>query len=47
MEPIEDPRILTLPPFDRIGAPMELVRAFGGKAGYARALAKLEQQLYG
>jgi len=47
IEPIEDLKILQLPPFDRIGAPLELVRAFGGKAGYERALAELEQQLYG
>ncbi|NDY93587.1 EcoAI/FtnUII family type I restriction enzme subunit R [Ideonella livida] len=46
IEPIEDPRILTLPPFDRLGAPLELVKAFGGKAGYRQALAELEQQLY-
>ena len=47
IEPIEDPKILALPPFDRIGAPVELVKAFGGKAGYRQALAELEQQLYG
>ncbi|MEK8052676.1 DEAD/DEAH box helicase family protein [Ideonella sp. DXS22W] len=47
IEPIEDPRILTLPPFDRIGAPLELVKAFGGKAGYEAALRGLERALYG
>jgi type I restriction enzyme R subunit len=47
IEPIEDLKILQLPPFDRIGAPLELVKAFGGKAGYAKALSELEQQLYG
>ena len=46
IEPIEDLKILQLPPFDRIGAPLELVRAFGGKAGYASAIADLERQLY-
>lgn len=46
IEPIEDLKILQLPPFDRIGAPLELVRAFGGKAGYANAIADLERQLY-
>ncbi|WP_251971257.1 EcoAI/FtnUII family type I restriction enzme subunit R [Sphaerotilus microaerophilus] len=46
IEPIEDLKILQLPPFDRIGAPIELVKAFGGKAGYVRAVADLEAQLY-
>ena len=47
VEPIEDLKILQLPPFNQIGAPIELVKAFGGKAGYVRAVADLEAQLYG
>jgi type I restriction enzyme R subunit len=47
VEPIEDIKILQLPPFSQIGAPLELVRAFGGKAAYGRAVAELEIQLYG
>ena len=39
--PIEDIKILQLDPSIRIGAPIELVRAFGGKAGYARAVTEL------
>ena len=46
LEPIEDIKILQLDPFSRIGAPMELVKAFGGKAAYAKAVAELETQLY-
>jgi type I restriction enzyme, R subunit len=46
LEPIEDIKILQLDPFSRIGAPVELVQAFGGKAGYAKAVAELETQLY-
>ena len=46
IEPIEDMKILNLPPFDRLGAPIELVKAFGGKAGYTKAVAELESQLY-
>ncbi|RVT82449.1 EcoAI/FtnUII family type I restriction enzme subunit R [Inhella crocodyli] len=46
LEPIEDIKILQLDPFSRIGAPMELVQAFGGKAAYAKAVAELETQLY-
>jgi type I restriction enzyme R subunit len=46
IEHIEDIKILQLPPFDQIGTGMELVRAFGGKAGYEQALHELEQALY-
>jgi type I restriction enzyme R subunit len=46
LAPIEDIKILQLDPFSRIGAPIELVRAFGGKAGYAQAVTELEAQLY-
>jgi type I restriction enzyme R subunit len=46
LEPIEDIKILQLDPFSRIGAPVELVRAFGGKAAYTKAVAELEAQLY-
>jgi len=45
-EAIEDMKILRLPPFDSIGAPMEIVRAFGGKAEYGQALQELEQAIY-
>jgi type I restriction enzyme R subunit len=44
---IEDIKILQLDPFSKIGAPMELIKAFGGKAGYQQAVTALEQQLYG
>jgi len=44
--PIEDPKVLTLAPFSEIGAPMELVQAFGGKPGYTRAVHELEDALY-
>ncbi|GAA0744662.1 DEAD/DEAH box helicase family protein [Ideonella azotifigens] len=46
IEPIEDLKILRLPPFSQMGAPMELVQAFGSKAGYTQAVAELEAQLY-
>ena len=47
IEHIEDIKILQLDPFSRIGAPMELVNAFGGKSGYEKAVHELEDQLYG
>ncbi|WGO92798.1 DEAD/DEAH box helicase family protein [Pseudomonas viciae] len=46
VEHIEDIKILQLDPFSQIGAPVELVKAFGGKAGYAKALHELEDELY-
>ncbi len=46
IEPIEDVKILTLDPFSRIGAPMELLQAFGGKEKYMEAVKQLEQELY-
>jgi len=46
IEPIENIKILQLDPFDKIGAPMELLQAFGGKKQYMEALKQLEQELY-
>lgn len=46
IEHIEDMKILRLPPFDKIGTGLELINAFGGKAGYEQALHELEQALY-
>ncbi|MNG03695.1 hypothetical protein D3C84_867850 [compost metagenome] len=46
IEHIEDIKILQLDPFSRIGAPMELVKAFGGKVGYNKAIHELEDALY-
>ena len=43
---IEQSSILRLPPFDQLGTPVELVRAFGSKAGYEQALRGLESVLY-
>lgn len=43
---IEDVGVLRIRPFDRLGAPMELVSAFGGPAGYASAVKDLGEQLY-
>ncbi len=46
IEHIEDIKILRLDPFSQIGAPLELVEAFGGKAGYNKAIHELEEELY-
>lgn len=46
IEPIEDMKVLTIAPFTSIGAPMELIQAFGGKPGYTEAVKSLEDELY-
>jgi type I restriction enzyme R subunit len=46
IETIEDVKVLTLAPFSQIGAPMELLQAFGGKPGYTEAVKLLEDALY-
>jgi type I restriction enzyme R subunit len=46
IEHIEDIRILQLDPFRQIGAPMELVNAFGGRSSFKAAVYDLEQAIY-
>jgi type I restriction enzyme R subunit len=46
IETIEDVKVLTLAPFSQIGAPMELLQAFGGRPGYTEAVKDLEDALY-
>ena len=41
IEPVEEITILTDQVFSKIGAPMELVHAFGGKSGYLQAVQEL------
>jgi type I restriction enzyme R subunit len=43
---LEDPNVLKVQPFDKYGTPVEIVKAFGGKAKYEQALKELEQDLY-
>lgn len=43
---IEETQILAIAPFNRLGTPIELVRAFGGKIQYQQAVNELEQELY-
>jgi type I restriction enzyme R subunit len=45
-EVIEDMKVLQLDPFSRMGSPVELIKAFGSKAGYTQALCDLEKALY-
>jgi len=43
---IEETQILTLQPLCDLGTPVELVKAFGGKENYEKAIKDLEDELY-
>lgn len=43
---LEDPQMLRLDPFSKIGTPVKIISLFGGKDGYQAAIRELEQQLY-
>jgi len=43
---IEETQILTIPPLNQLGTPMEIVSAFGGMAHYQEAVNELEYALY-
>lgn len=43
---IEKTKVLTLPPFRKLGAPARLIGYFGGKTQYQQAVRELEEQIY-
>ena len=43
---LDDAAVLRIAPFDSLGTPVELVRAFGGKPGFERAVHDLQSELY-
>jgi type I restriction enzyme R subunit len=43
---LDDPRILQIPPFNGMGTPFELVKRFGTRADFERAVHDLESALY-
>lgn len=43
---IESMDVLRLDPIAKLGSPIELIQAFGGKEGYKQALQELEKELY-
>ncbi len=43
---LDDANVLRIPPIDRLGTPLELVRAFGGRSGFERAVHDLQSSLY-
>ena len=44
LEPVESMDVLRVQPLSRLGTPVELVRAFGGRDGYLRAVRELERR---
>ena len=46
LEPVESMDVLRVQPFNRLGTPVELVRAFGGRDNYQQAVRELEMEIY-
>jgi type I restriction enzyme R subunit len=43
---IDDPRILRISPFDTMGTPVELLKIFGGREGFGKAVHEIQSALY-
>ena len=43
---LDDANVLRIPPIDKLGTPLELVRAFGGRPGFEHAVHDLQSALY-
>ena len=43
---LDDANVLRIPPIDQLGTPVELVRAFGGRHNFERAVHDLQSALY-
>ncbi|ACG77398.1 type I restriction-modification system, R subunit [Phenylobacterium zucineum HLK1] len=43
---LDDPSVLRIPPFTQMGSVVQLIRAFGGKQGFDRAVHDLQDALY-
>ena len=43
---LEDTKILKLKDFEKFGSPMKIVKLFGGKEGYLKAVKELEAEIY-
>jgi type I restriction enzyme R subunit len=46
VQSIEDMKVLRVQPLDSFGTPVEIVKRFGGREKYERALRELEAELY-
>ena len=47
LEDIESIEVLKVQPINQIGTPLEIIKNFGGKAQYLKAIKELEEKLYG
>ncbi len=43
---LDDTNVLRIPPFNTLGTPMQLIKAFGDKAGFEDAVHALQNELY-
>jgi type I restriction enzyme R subunit len=43
---LENPEVIRLDPLNKLGSPVEIIRAFGGKPEYEKAVHDLAQELY-
>lgn len=43
---LDDPQILKISPFDAMGTPIELLKTFGGRPGFEKAVHELQNALY-
>jgi type I restriction enzyme R subunit len=43
---LDDPRILRVAPFDATGTPVELLKTFGGRDRFEKAVHELQTALY-
>jgi type I restriction enzyme R subunit len=43
---LDDPRILQISPFDSMGTPLQLIKQFGARADFERAVHELQTALY-
>ena len=46
MTALDDPRILKVAPFDAMGTPVQLLKQFGGRNGFEKAVHELQSALY-
>jgi type I restriction enzyme R subunit len=43
---LDDPRILQIKPFDAMGTPLQLIKQFGSRADFERAVREIQSALY-
>ena len=43
---LDDPRVLQIPPLNTLGTPVQLIREFGDRSGFDKAVHELQDALY-